>query len=92
MKEKINQSLAALNAAWQRYSNVANEQLDSVTADALNRDYLAAWEGLDRCGIAEWMLEYDPLTLTFSLPITNKQAKDSSTVKHNEQDGLEMEK
>jgi hypothetical protein len=34
----------------------------------LNRDYLAAWEGLDAHGIAEWMLLYDPETLTFSLP------------------------
>jgi hypothetical protein len=36
--------------------------------NALNRDYLAAWEGLDACGIEEWMLIYDAATLTFSLP------------------------
>jgi hypothetical protein len=42
--------------------------VDPVTLDTLNCDYLAAWEGLDACGIAEWMLVYDPETMTFSLP------------------------
>ena len=67
MNEEVYIRLAALNAIWQRYASVADEPLDLATADALNRDYLAAWRGLDACGIAEWMLVYDPTTLTFSL-------------------------
>jgi hypothetical protein len=72
MDENISTHLAALNAAWQRYARTAEEQLDSASAEALNRDYCAAWEGLDACGIAEWMLAYDPTTLTFSLPTTEE--------------------
>ncbi len=66
--------VAALNAAWQRYARTAEEQLDPATAEALNREYVKAWEGLDACGIAEWMLVYDPVTLTFSLPTTGTVA------------------
>lgn len=66
--------VAALNVVWQRYARTAEEQLDLATAEALNRDYVKAWEGLDACGIAEWMLEYDPITLTFSLPTTGTVA------------------
>lgn len=67
MNEKTCQSLAALNIAWQRYARAVEQQLDTIPTEALNHDYLAAWEGLDACGIAEWMLEYDSETLTFSL-------------------------
>lgn len=70
MNAAIHSHLAALNAAWQRYARTMEAQLDPVTVEALSRDYLAAWEGLDACGIAEWMLVYDPATLTFSLPAT----------------------
>lgn len=76
MNEEIRRRLAALNAVWQRYARTAEEQPDLASAEALNRDYLAAWEGLDACGVAEWMLEYDPATLTFSLPMTGKMADD----------------
>jgi hypothetical protein len=68
MNTAIRSHLAALNAAWQRYARTMEAQLDPVTVEVLSRDYLAAWEGLDACGIAEWMLVYDPATLTFSLP------------------------
>ncbi len=68
MNEKVREHLAALNTAWQRYARAEEEPVDPITLDALNRDYLTAWEGLDACGIAEWMLVYDPETLTFSLP------------------------
>lgn len=70
----IRTHLAALNGAWQRSARTADEQLDPETAEGLNRDYLAAWEGLDACGIAEWMLDYDAATLTFSLPLTGETA------------------
>lgn len=76
MKEEIHYQLAALNAAWKRYARTVDKQLDPVIAEALNREYCAAWEGLDACGIAEWMLVYDPVTLTFSLPTTGERADD----------------
>jgi hypothetical protein len=66
-EEIIRSQVAALNAAWQRYARAVEQQLDTVPMQALNRDYLAACEELDACGIAAWMLEYDPATLTFSL-------------------------
>jgi hypothetical protein len=69
MNEAIRSHLAALNAAWQRY-RMMEAPLDPVAVETLSRDYLAAWEGLDACGIAKWMLVYDPATLTFSLPAT----------------------
>lgn len=72
MREEIRKHVAALNVAWQRYAKAEGEQLDPVALDALNRDYLAAWEGLDVCGIPEWMLVYDPATMTFSLPRTSE--------------------
>lgn len=68
MNEEIRARLATLNATWQRYAIALEQQLDTVPMSALNHDYLAAWEGLDACGIAEWMLVYDATTLTFSLP------------------------
>ncbi|HEX7736692.1 MAG TPA: hypothetical protein VF458_17730 [Ktedonobacteraceae bacterium] len=68
MNEEIRSCLATLNATWQRYAIALEQQLDTIPMSALNRDYLAAWEGLDACGIAEWMLVYDNETLTFSLP------------------------
>ena len=73
MHEEIREHLAALNATWQRYASIEEERVDPVTLDALNRDYLAAWEGLDACGIAEWMLVYDPETMTLSLPTMTSQ-------------------
>lgn len=68
MQENIRTHLAALNIAWQRYARALEQQLDTVPMSAFHQDYLAAWEGLDACGIAEWMLIYDEATLTFSLP------------------------
>ena len=76
MNEEIRQRVAALNAVWQRYARTAEGHLDPARAEALNRDYRAAWEALDACGIAEWMLEYDPAMLTFSLPTAGKMADD----------------
>jgi hypothetical protein len=77
MNEKIRTHVAALNTAWQRYARTADEQLDPATAEALNREYVKAWEGLDACGIAEWMLAYDPETLTFSLKASGEMADDA---------------
>jgi hypothetical protein len=77
MNEKIRTQIAVLNAAWQRYARTADEPLDPATAEALNREYVKAWEGLDACGIAEWMLEYDPETLTFSLKALGEMANDA---------------
>ncbi len=74
MNEEIHTRIAALNAAWQRYTRAIEQELDTVPMAALNRDYLAAWEGLDACGIAEWMLVYDPVTFTFSLSTTDEFA------------------
>lgn len=68
MQENIRVHLAALNITWQRYAKALEQHLDTIPMSALNRDYLAAWEGLEACGIAEWMLVYDEATLTFSLP------------------------
>jgi hypothetical protein len=53
VNERIRTHLAALHAAWQRYMRTAGEQLDPVTVEVLKRNYLATWEGLDACGIAE---------------------------------------
>ena len=68
MQVEISTCLAALNAAWQRYGTALEQQLDTVPIDALNRDFLAAQEGLAVCGIAEHLLVYDAATMTFSLP------------------------
>lgn len=68
MNEDIHKHLAALNAAWQRYARAREQQLDTVSMDALNRDFVAAREGLAARGIAENMLVYDSATMTFSLP------------------------
>lgn len=76
MNEEIRRRLAKLNEVWQQYARTAEGQLDPVRVEALNRESCAAWEALDACGIAEWMLEYDPATLTFSLPTTGKMADD----------------
>jgi hypothetical protein len=46
MNKTIRTHIAALNAAWQRYARTADEQLDPATAEALNRDYVNAWEEL----------------------------------------------
>jgi hypothetical protein len=80
MNEEIRGRIAALNVAWQRYVRTAEEQPDPAVTEALKRDYYAAWEGLDACGIAEWMLEYNPATLTFSLPTTAKMADDGTAM------------
>ena len=77
MNEEIRQQIAWLNAAWQRYARATDDELDPVVVEALNRDYRAAWERLDACGIAEWMLAYDPATLTFSWLSTGERANDA---------------
>ncbi|SRR5258708_7764457 len=82
MEKNISTHLAALNAAWQRYARAAEEQLNPAPAEVLNRDYCAAWEGLDACGIAERMLAYDPTTLTFSLPTTREMAHDDDATQY----------
>lgn len=66
MNEDIRKHLAALNAAWQRYAR--EQELDTIPMDALNRDFVAALEGLAVYGITESMLVYDSVTMTFSLP------------------------
>src|SRR5258708_18639446 len=76
MHEEISTHVAALNAAWQRYARAIEQQLDTVLMEALNRDYLAAREGLVACGIAERTLVYDPTTLTSSLPGTSESTED----------------
>lgn len=76
MNEEIRGRIAALNVAWQRYVRTAEQQPDPAITEALKRDYHAAWEELDAYRIAEWMLEYDPATLTFSLPTTEKMVDD----------------
>ncbi len=68
MNEEIRKHLAAVNATWQRYARAIEQQLDTIPMDALNRDFVAAREGLAACGIAESMLVYDSATMTFSLP------------------------
>ena len=68
MQVEISTCLAALNAAWQRYGTALEQQLDTVPIDALNRDFVAAQEGLVACGIAEHRLVYDAATMTFLLP------------------------
>lgn len=79
MNQDIQRCLATLNAAWQRYTRATGGHPDPTIAEALSRDYRAAWEGLDACGIAEWMLEYDPITLTFSLPSHGQGATDAAS-------------
>jgi hypothetical protein len=68
MNEQIRRHLAGLNAVWQRCARIANDPPDLATANALRREYIRAWESLEAYGVAEWMLVYDPETLTFSLP------------------------
>lgn len=68
MNEQIQRRLTALNIAWRRCVSITNNSPDQPTIHALRREYSRAWEGLDACGIAEWMLVYDPETQTFSLP------------------------
>lgn len=77
MNERVRIHLALLNAAWQRYARTTAEQRDPNVTERLRHDYLAAWEGLDACGIAEWMLVYDSATLTFSLPTTDEMIHDA---------------
>ena len=78
MKEEIRQHVAALNAIWQLYARAIEQQLDTVPIDALNRDFVAAREGLAACGIAESMLVYDSAMMTFSLPVTSERAGDEN--------------
>jgi len=73
MHEQVRRHIAALNAVWQLYARAIEQQLDSIPIEALNRDYVVALEGLAACGIAESMLAYDPVTMTFSLPTTQEQ-------------------
>ncbi|HEX7736357.1 MAG TPA: hypothetical protein VF458_16000 [Ktedonobacteraceae bacterium] len=80
MNEEIRARIATLNAVWSRYAKTAEEQLDPVSAETLNYDFLSAWEGLNACGIEEWMLEYDPATLTFSLPETGPLTDDEMPI------------
>jgi hypothetical protein len=68
MNEEIRKHLAALNATWQRYAKAIEQQLDTIPIYALNRDFVAAREGLAAFGITESMLVYDSATMTFSLP------------------------
>lgn len=74
MNEQIQMHIVALNAVILRSASTMGERLDPATADALNRDYTNAWEGLEACGITEWMLVYDPETMTFSLGTAGEQA------------------
>ena len=67
MHEEISKYVAALNAAWQLYGTALEQQLDTVPMDALNRDFVAAQQGLAACGITKNMLVYDSATMTFSL-------------------------
>lgn len=67
MNEEIRKHLAALNATWQRYARAIEQQLDTIPMDALNRDFVAAREGLAAFGITNSMLVYDSATMTFSL-------------------------
>lgn len=73
MQEQIQTYIAALNTVFQRYASAAGERLAPVTADALNRDYIDAWERLEAYGITEEMLAYDPETMMFSLPAQGEQ-------------------
>lgn len=70
---EIRRQLAALNAVWQLYARAIEQELDTIPIDALNRDFVAAREGLVACGIAENMLIYDSTTMTFSLPMTSER-------------------
>jgi hypothetical protein len=74
--EEIRQQVAALNAVWQLYARAIEQQLDSVPIEALQRDFVAAREGLAACGIAESLLVYDCATMTFSLPLTGERGGD----------------
>jgi hypothetical protein len=79
MHEEIRQHIAALNAVWQLYARAIEQQLDTIPIEALNRDFVAAREGLAGCGIVESMLVYDSVTMTFSLPITQEPVASNST-------------
>lgn len=68
MNEQVQRRLAMLNAAWQRCASTANGSSNLIAVNASRREYVKAWESLEACGIAEWMLVYDPETRTFSLP------------------------
>jgi hypothetical protein len=76
MNEQIRRHLAGLNAVWQRCASIANDSPDLATANALRREYVRAWESLEAYGVAEWMLVYDPETMTFSLPEMREQNTD----------------
>jgi hypothetical protein len=78
MNEEIRQQVAALNAVWQLYARAIEQQLDTIPIDALNRDFVAAREGLAACGISESMLLYNSTTMTFSLPMTGEKAQDNN--------------
>lgn len=80
MNEEIRKQVNALNVAWQRYARAREQQLDTVPVEALKRDYLKAWERLDACGIAKWMLVYDPTTLVFSLP--EERTTEDNSISH----------
>ena len=79
MYEEIRQQIAALNAVWQLYARAIEQQLDTVPIEALNRDFVAAREGLAACGIAESMLVYDSATMTLPPPITGERAEAKKT-------------
>lgn len=80
MNEEISKQLAALNATWQLYARAIEQDLDSIPREALNRDYLAARDGLAALGIVESKLVYDFARMTFSLPkteiLTDKSCSD----------------
>lgn len=75
MHEEIRQHLAALNTVWQLYARAVEQELDTIPLEALNRDFVAAREGLAACGIAEDLLVYDSTTMTFSLPVMSERAE-----------------
>jgi len=77
MSEQIRRHLAGLNAVWQRCTQIADDPPDLATANALRCAYVRARESLEAYGVAEWMLVYDPETLTFSLPELREQHTDS---------------
>lgn len=79
MHEDVRRHLAALNAVWQLYARAVEQQLDTIPIEALNRDFVAAREGLAACGIAEDMLVYNSVTMTFSLPVTGGRIERDSS-------------
>lgn len=74
--EQIRRHLAGLNTVWRRCAQIADDPPDLATANALRCAYARAWESLEAYGVAEWMLVYDPETLTFSLPELREQHSD----------------